>query len=122
MAERNIAMKMNTDIVLYTSNRIEQGALSHPLIEQIAFPAQILREPGLSHTNNRAGNALGLTAADGPLLIVQHSLSWTASTTSPADDEAIIKLGEALKADVKKWSEQKRLAHRYVYMNYAGRN
>ncbi|KAI5357982.1 Putative FAD-binding domain, PCMH-type, FAD-binding, type PCMH, subdomain 1 [Septoria linicola] len=120
-AEWDITMKMNTEVVHYMKERIETGALSHPAITQIAFPVQILGKPTLSHTGNRGGNALGLSPADGPLLITQLGLTWNA-TESAADDAAIIAQGDALMADVKKWSERKGLAHRYIYMNYAGKS
>lgn len=121
MAEWDITMKMNTDVVHYMKERLEAGAINHPAVDQIAFPVQILGKSTLSHTGKRGGNALGLTEADGPLLIVQLSLSWGASSSS-AEDEAIIAQGNALIADVKKWSERKGLAHKYIYMNYAGKN
>lgn len=120
-AEWDITMKMNTEVVHYMKKRIEQGAMSHPALDLIAIPVQLLGKTTLSHTGIRGGNALGLTEADGPLLIVQLNLSWS-GTASPEDDKAIIALGEAFIADVKKWSEKKGLAHRYIYMNYAGSN
>ncbi|CAK1363564.1 Bifunctional solanapyrone synthase [Cercospora beticola] len=121
VAEWDITMKMNTEVVHYMHQRINDGAMNHPAIDLIAFPVQILGKTTLSHTKNRGGNALGLSESDGPLLIVQLGLSWPAGA-SEADDEAIYALGDALMRDVKQWSVKKGLEHRYIYMNYAGRS
>ncbi|KAL6709245.1 hypothetical protein ACN47E_001652 [Coniothyrium glycines] len=121
-AEWDITMKMNTEVVYYIKQRIEEGALNHPALDVINFPVQALPKSTLSHTGNRGGNALGLSEADGPLLIVQLGLSWAANATTAADDDAIIALGETFVAELKQWSVDKGLAHRYIYMNYAGQN
>jgi FAD/FMN-containing dehydrogenase len=65
------------------------------------------------------GNALGLTAEDGPLMIVQLNASWE----NEALDEVIERSLEELVARIDALAESRgaRSKNGYIYMNYAGR-
>ncbi|KAF2745690.1 FAD binding domain-containing protein [Sporormia fimetaria CBS 119925] len=80
-----------------------------------AFSLQVLSTPILEKTAKRGGNALGLTAADGPLINALVALKWS----NPADDTRMWRFAQKVKDRSFAAATAKGKAHPYVYMNYA---
>lgn len=76
---------------------------------------QVLTEPILEKTAIRGGNALGLSAKDGPLMNVLIALKWSNS----ADDSRLNQFAAKVKDRVVAVATSKGKAHPYLYMNYA---
>ncbi|KAI9838087.1 MAG: hypothetical protein M1819_006242 [Sarea resinae] len=76
---------------------------------------QIITTDQLSHMSNNGGNALGLSASDGPLILLNLEISYM----DPLDDKAIqrvcARIIERTVAQAKAWG----LDHDFVYQNYA---
>ena len=62
------------------------------------------------------GNALGITPADGPLMIVQLSTTWS----NPAHDGLVESIAERIIGEVEAMAKKRRLDNGFVYLNYAG--
>ncbi|KAF9698012.1 hypothetical protein EKO04_004314 [Ascochyta lentis] len=76
---------------------------------------QPIATPQLQQMQKNGGNALGLSAADGPLFIVNLATMWNNAT----DDHRILKFNNDLVAKLKAEAAKKDLNHDYIYMNYA---
>ncbi|KAK4185160.1 hypothetical protein QBC35DRAFT_439900 [Podospora australis] len=64
------------------------------------------------------GNALGISPEDGPLVIVQLSVSWVDASL----DDVVLSSRDRLLAEVNALAEERGLKKGFVYMNYAGEN
>ncbi|KAH6629275.1 hypothetical protein C7974DRAFT_184022 [Boeremia exigua] len=76
---------------------------------------QVLTEPILEKTKTRGGNALGLDAADGPLMNVLVALKWS----NPADDARLNAFAAKVKDRAVAAAKAKGKDVPYLYMNYA---
>ncbi len=80
-----------------------------------AVSLQVITEPILEKTTARGGNALGLSAADGPLMNVLVALKWT----NTADDSRLNKFAATVKDRAVAAAKAKGKDVAYLYMNYA---
>lgn len=80
-----------------------------------AVSLQVLTEPQLEKMTARGGNALGLSAKDGPLMLVLVAVKWSNS----ADDDRINKFAAKVKDRALAVATTKGKASPYLYMNYA---
>jgi FAD/FMN-containing dehydrogenase len=80
-----------------------------------AVSLQVLTDPILEKTATRGGNALGLSAKDGPLMNVLVALKWSNS----ADDVRINKFAAKVKERAVAAAVAKGKSSPYLYMNYA---
>ncbi|KAK5135908.1 hypothetical protein LTR08_004366 [Meristemomyces frigidus] len=79
------------------------------------FSFQIITTDQLSHMGSDGGNALGLTEADGPLILLSVAFMWI----DPADDETVLKACQNIVDNTVEYAKAKGLDHEYLYMNYA---
>ncbi|KAB8296916.1 hypothetical protein EYC80_002325 [Monilinia laxa] len=82
------------------------------------LPAIILQpisEPIISHFSKNGGNALGITAEHGPLILINISIQWT----SVEDDSRIIAFAENCIVRATTLAKERNLRHRWIYQNYA---
>ncbi|KAF1914540.1 hypothetical protein BDU57DRAFT_519588 [Ampelomyces quisqualis] len=80
-----------------------------------AISLQVITEPILELMAQRGGNALGLSAQDGPLMSLLIACRWIQS----ADDGRINKFSDKVKNRVLAAAAAKGKASPYLYMNYA---
>lgn len=121
-AEWDITQRFNTEVIHYFVDKIKQWQeLKDTSIIGVGLDFQILSKQALGLTSKRGGNALGLSANDGPLLIIHLQLIWTANVTA-AESSEYAKMGENIMADVEGWGQDRGVASRYIYQNYAGPN
>ncbi|KAK8171823.1 hypothetical protein BKA80DRAFT_196228 [Phyllosticta citrichinensis] len=80
-----------------------------------ACTMQVITSPQLAHMSKRGGNALGLSEADGPLLLMNLNNMWD----DAADDYAVMRASSTIVARVNARAAAMGLDHRYVYQNYA---
>jgi FAD/FMN-containing dehydrogenase len=80
-----------------------------------AVSLQVITEPILEKMAARGGNALGLSAEDGPLMNVLVAVKWS----NGADDVRINKFAAKIKDRVLAEAVSKGKASNYLYMNYA---
>ncbi|KAK7531569.1 uncharacterized protein J3D65DRAFT_119050 [Phyllosticta citribraziliensis] len=80
-----------------------------------ACTLQVITSPQLAHMSKRGGNALGLSEADGPLLLMNLNNMWD----DAADDYAVMRASSTIVARVNARAAAMGLDHRYVYQNYA---
>ncbi|KAK8257352.1 FAD binding domain protein [Phyllosticta capitalensis] len=80
-----------------------------------ACTLQVITSPQLSHMSKRGGNALGLSEADGPLLLMNLNNMWD----HEADDYAVMRASSNIVDRVTARAAAMGLDHRYVYQNYA---
>ncbi|KAK0636070.1 hypothetical protein B0T17DRAFT_612854 [Bombardia bombarda] len=81
-----------------------------PLMIYQPIPLNVLRA-----MQANGGNALGLTPSDGPLMIVQLSVSWASS----ALDEVVESSCKDLIGSVNALAAKRKLGNGFVYVNYA---
>ncbi|KAJ4338024.1 hypothetical protein N0V95_008175, partial [Ascochyta clinopodiicola] len=80
-----------------------------------AISFQVITEPILKKMTVRGGNALGLSAANGPLTNGLIALKWS----NPADDSRLNKFAAAVKDRAVATARAKGKDVPYLYMNYA---
>lgn len=80
-----------------------------------ALSLQVLTDPILEKTTVKGGNALGLSANDGSLMLLLVSVKWANS----ADDSRINKFAGRVKDRALEAAKAKGKANSYLYMNYA---
>ena len=80
-----------------------------------AISLQVITEPILEKVTARGGNALGLSAADGPLMNVLIVLKWS----SIADDSRLNQFAAIVKERAVAAAKAKGKDVAYLYMNYA---
>ena len=82
---------------------------------QPSFVLQIITTDQLAHMSKYGGNALGLTEAEGPLLLLNIAWWWS----NPADDERVLKTAQSIVDNSVAFAKSKGLDNEYLYMNYA---
>ena len=80
-----------------------------------AVSLQVITEPQLEKMATNGGNPLGLSAKDGPLMLVLVAVKWSNS----ADDDRINKFAAKVKDRALAVATAKGKASSYLYMNYA---
>lgn len=70
----------------------------------------------ISHMSKNGGNALGITAADGPLVLINVSSKWT----NPSDDALIASWAQSVIDRTVALGKERGVWNRYIYQNYAG--
>ncbi|KAH6619000.1 hypothetical protein C7974DRAFT_40358 [Boeremia exigua] len=85
------------------------------LLSPLSF--QVITVPQLQAMRQRGGNALGLDAAGGPLVVINPAPAWT----DPADDDRVNRFVATLFARVTAEAQRRGLARSYMYMNYASK-
>ncbi|KAI4150904.1 MAG: hypothetical protein LQ340_003815 [Diploschistes diacapsis] len=63
------------------------------------------------------GNAMGLTASSGPLVLLDLTTQWTNS----ADDTRVLNATRSVISAIKKASQQQGLSSNFIYLNYASK-
>ncbi|KAH9209051.1 FAD binding domain-containing protein [Leptodontidium sp. 2 PMI_412] len=102
-----------TDIVaifMEESNKVKDAAGITPSIAIQGVPLNMIAQ-----FSKNGGNALGITAADGPLVLLNIVYSWS----SAADDARIMAAARAVVARSNATAYAQNLGHPYIYMNYA---
>lgn len=87
-----------------------------PLPDQGSLTFQAFTVPALQQMSKKGGNALGLDPADGPLFHVLLYMVWD----DAAKDAQLNQAAQTFMNAAKQEAEKRGLAHRYIYMNYAG--
>ena len=78
---------------------------------------QVITVPQMQKMKQNGGNALGLDAEQGPLLLMNASPAWT----NAADDERVNGFANTMFQRTAVEAEKRGLASRYIYMNYASK-
>lgn len=76
---------------------------------------QIITTDMLTHMEKNGGNALGISASDGPLMLLNIAIMWA----DPADDDAILQASSNMVSKTVAKAESMGLDSDYLYMNYA---
>lgn len=106
--------KLDRDLMAWmqTKHNKEVG----PLPDQGSLTFQGFSVPTLEMTTKKGGNALGLNAADGPLMHVLLYMVWEDAAKDAELNKAAQDFMNAAKAE----SERRGLASNFIYLNYAG--
>jgi hypothetical protein len=89
-----------------------------PIVDVVTIAAislQVITVPQLERMARKGGNALGLSAADGPLLLVQPNTMWNDS----AHDERVMNSSRNVIERSVAEAKRRGLYAEYIYMNYA---
>lgn len=92
--------------------------LMAPYLDAMDIPTcdfQIINKPTLAQMQKRGGNALGLTEADGPLMLFSYNPAWKNATL----DDGITVASRQLLDDVVAYGRERGLMRSYIYLNYA---
>jgi FAD/FMN-containing dehydrogenase len=110
-------MKLDKEMASTTKNIFIEEVLAITDAEGLtpALALQVLTEPILEKTAQRGGNALGLSAEDGPLMNILIAMQWKQA----ADDKRINKFAARVKDRAMAVATAKGKASPYLYMNYA---
>lgn len=76
---------------------------------------QVIATDQLSHMTRNGGNALGISAADGPLILLNLAFMWE----DPSDDTAILTACQNIVNLTVAKAQALGLDNPYIYMNYA---
>ncbi|KAK2768274.1 hypothetical protein FQN54_000127 [Arachnomyces sp. PD_36] len=76
---------------------------------------QVITPDVIIHMEKNGGNALGLSASDGPLMLLNVAIMWA----DPADDEAILQAASNIVSRTIAKAKEMGLDYDYLYMNYA---
>jgi hypothetical protein len=76
---------------------------------------QVITTDQLSHMTKNGGNALGISAADGPLMLLNLAFMWE----SPADDHAILIANQNIVNKSVAKAQELGLDNPFLFMNYA---
>jgi len=71
--------------------------------------------PIIAKFGTNGGNALGITAADGPLLVMDTDFQWN----DPADDARVLGAQKSIMDQSIALAQKEGLYNRYFYQNYA---
>jgi hypothetical protein len=71
----------------------------------------------IEHMSKNGGNALGITAANGPLVLINVSSKWT----NTADDALIMDWASSVIDKALALGKSRGVWNRYIYQNYAGK-
>jgi hypothetical protein len=109
--------KLDLNLATYIAN--EFVSETKP-VENVAgiLPAcvlQVITTDQLSHMTKNGGNALGISAADGPLILLNLAFMWE----SPSDDHAILIACQNIVNKSVAKAKELGLDSPYLYMNYA---
>lgn len=119
-AEWVITQKFNADVIYYLIDKIKAWKdIKNTAIISTSFDFQILSKQALGSTSKRGGNPMGLSAKDGPLLIIHFQLEWEHNVTV-AESNGFYGKGDEIIDDVESWGRASGVASRYIYQNYAG--
>jgi FAD/FMN-containing dehydrogenase len=102
---KNIAQTFNQEV----------QAISNVTGLQATMPLAFISKPAISFMSSNGGNALGLTEADGPLILLNLAFTWS----NAADDYTVLKACENIVDKTVAYAKSKGLDHPYLYMNYA---
>lgn len=80
-----------------------------------AATLQVITVPQLQNMAKKGGNALGLSASSGPLLLLNLNMMWS----DAADDSRILKANSNIVKRTIAEAKSRGLAVDYIYMNYA---
>ncbi|RDW59488.1 FAD binding-containing protein [Coleophoma cylindrospora] len=109
---QNDAELMNTIVSIFQSET--NGIVNASgLVASCVF--QPITVPMLSHFSKNGGNALGLSASDGPLNLVEVDISWS----DAADDERIYAVARSIIQQANATAYERGLGNRFLYQNYA---
>ncbi|KAH8666957.1 hypothetical protein BX600DRAFT_436329 [Xylariales sp. PMI_506] len=114
---RTLTFKMNAEFIskLWDIVIVETESYKVEVPDaQLSCVTQLLTKDHLTHSEN-AGNAFGLDANDGPLLVFLVTIIYK----SPKDDERIQQAGEQISLKAAELAEQMGLSHPFLYPNYA---
>lgn len=93
----------------------EVNAITDAANLSVSISFQVITEPILEKMTTRGGNALGLTAVDGPIMNLLIALRWT----NLADDSRLNKFAAAVKDRAVTAAKAAGKHEDYLYMNYA---
>ncbi|KAI9050368.1 hypothetical protein LZ554_005534 [Drepanopeziza brunnea f. sp. 'monogermtubi'] len=94
------------------ANKVKDAANIIPSINFQAYPTNLI-----SHFSQNGGNAVGITTADGPLVVLNLAFSWS----STADDTRIMEAARATIRRANRTAHDQGLDHPFLYQNYAAR-
>jgi FAD/FMN-containing dehydrogenase len=109
--------KLNRQMAEYTVN-ITFEEFASILDVQGIVPANTLQAitvPQLTQMQKKGGNALGLTPASGPLLIINLSVRWD----KVEDDARVLRANANIVRRFNEEAARRNLTENYLYMNYA---
>ncbi|KAJ4376095.1 hypothetical protein N0V83_001376 [Neocucurbitaria cava] len=109
-------VKLDTDLATGTKDLFFEEIPSVVDAEGIlpAVSLQVITEPMLEKMATRGGNSLGLSANDGPLMLVLVAVKWSNSS----DDARINRFAAKIKDRALAVASSKGKASRYLYTNY----
>ncbi|KAF2643780.1 FAD binding domain-containing protein [Massarina eburnea CBS 473.64] len=112
-----MTFKLDKDLVSYVKDVFydELAAITDAEGLVAAATMQVITVPQLQNMVKNGGNALGLSASSGPLLLVNPNMMWT----NIADDTRILKANSNLVKRTVAEANTRGLAVDYIYMNYA---
>ncbi|KAK4496856.1 hypothetical protein PRZ48_011305 [Zasmidium cellare] len=76
---------------------------------------QVITDPIIEKFGKAGGNALGITADQGPLTVLNMDFQWN----STADDDQVLGIEKTIVEKATALAKSRGLFHRYIYQNYA---
>ncbi|KAE8149080.1 hypothetical protein BDV25DRAFT_168076 [Aspergillus avenaceus] len=112
-----IATHLDQSFALWVARRFFEAVprIANVSGAQPGLGQQAITEPILANMTKAGGNALGLDASRGPLLLMHLTCWWQHA----GDDAAISSFMHDFWETVQVEAEKRGIAHRYIYMNYA---
>jgi len=108
---------MTEDITTYLVNTFKEQVSTITTVTGLlpAIVLQVITTDMLNQMKKNGGNALGLSTADGNLLLLNLSFMWA----NASDDAAVQAVLGAIVSKSIAYAKQTNVYHPYLYMNYA---
>jgi hypothetical protein len=112
-----VSFKLDKDFVSYVKDVFFQEVATIADAPALipACTLQVITVPQLQKMTKNGGNALGLSASSGPLLLVNINMMWQ----NAADEARILKANSNIVKKIVAEGQKRGLHHPYIYMNYA---
>lgn len=109
--------KLDREFLTFATEAFYQELLPVNDTEALVFALsfQVLTVPMLEASAAKGRNALGLSARDGPLLLLQTNVRWAL----PSDDDKILGAQRRVMENIEAEGKRRGLFEDYVYLNYA---
>ncbi|KAK7188830.1 hypothetical protein DPSP01_007647 [Paraphaeosphaeria sporulosa] len=113
----SVTFKLDRDFTAFTKDVFfeEVLAIADAAAVVPALTLQVVTLPMLRNFAKNGGNALGLSADDGPLLLLSTATMWA----DEADDERVLEASRKTIERTVEEGKKRGLSIEYIYMNYA---